>query len=74
MEILTQLKAVTKSLVAMSCDISADNRKDITKALKITPATLSKYLNGKGNNIDTAVSIYKECKKIIARREKELAA
>jgi len=61
-----QLKAIRKS-------ISKEDRLAAMAAAGVNYVTLSTYMNGKGNSVDTSKKILDCLNKLIQKREKSLA-
>lgn len=70
----TQSARFSEKLEKLRPDVTAQDRKDASKELKVTAATISRYLNGYVLDNDTAASLVTFFSARISEREKSLIA
>jgi hypothetical protein len=70
----SQLDKAVAVLRELAINVTTDDRKDAATELKVHPITVSRYLNGTGTDLDTAISLIQFFKKRISDREKVIAA
>lgn len=67
-----QLTAFSDRLMQLKSSVTEEDRKGAMQELKVNFVTVSRYLNGKGPNLDTAAKLYQYFKKCIQAREEML--
>lgn len=72
-KIETQAERLSKELVNIKPDVTANDRKRIESELGYSKGTISNYLSGNVDNSDTAVNILTFLRGRIAEREKVIA-
>ncbi len=69
----TQAKRLADKLSVLRIDLTASDRAEAKQKFNVTPETISRYLNGKVNDNDFAVSLIKFFESRIEQREKVIA-
>lgn len=70
----SQIEAANKTLSDLRLNVTASDRGAAQKELDLSEPTITRYLNGKAKQVDTAINLIKFFRKRIAERERELAA
>lgn len=65
----TQLERAKAALKDLEVNVTAGDRADAVKKFGFTPTTLSRYFNGKGNNLDVAARLVRFFRHRISARE-----
>lgn len=69
----SQKEKLSRLLLEIKPDVTKDDRSAAIIEFVVTKATISRYLNGIVNDIDTAFKLYTFFKKRIDKREKAIA-
>ncbi|WP_143157397.1 hypothetical protein [Cnuella takakiae] len=68
----TQLDKVNNAFIAISSDVTAEDKKAAQLELTVSRYTVNSYLKGEAKDIELAMNLLKFFKKRIAARDKEL--
>jgi hypothetical protein len=69
---MTQLERAKLKISELKPQLAFGDSAKIAKSLDLSLNTISNSVNGNVTNIDTLLRVYKEMKKIVGAREKEL--
>jgi hypothetical protein len=69
---LTHKEKLSKALTEIKANVTARDRKAAEQAFGYTRATISRYLNGQVNDIDTGTRLLQFFRKPISKRDKAI--